>query len=1536
MKPYKPVKIYRWLSRTKKILYIFDSHDEYIIKKEKEDVIEIVIIKETIYIDDNIEDAINKIGLYIQNIDKKISFPIYAWSNNKSLLFDIAKIKWSEYDVNPFNSMNFKSIELDEQITYNFNKNFIFDKECINIVFNSDVPTNLQNNKYYFIERKIDSYKNYKKRDTLLLTLKNHEINSKIVSESYNRIDFIYKIKKNTNELFYYYDILKTNELIDLIQYVDDYSKILYKLSKAHRIPTNILLNWVNPDKINKNKIINLYSFFNRTGYCKITIDEDNNIYITYIIDIRRSIKWDDIMTHKKLIIEYLEKNMNQYPIKTQELSLNLNIKIEVANTNLNVIAKKIGEYYDIFHVISDIKKNKQHINCIYKRSSNYSQKMDIGEYIKSRFNIGISKKEIILELDKIGIQGDIERIVEDEIELLNKGDEINEKQNINLNENGTIVGIEVYGQGYNISVINCPNKNELSYMLFWLMHIIAIANITATKKIVNIKKNVHVVPVVPVVPVPIQPDNNDNDDSESDNEFGKLEYDLESDDEMNGGAKGNKKGKNTSYFINMLHQADNELFGENYAREKCQHHSQPVVISKQEKKELEKNNNLHFDNIIEYGSSESNQNYYACPRLWCPISKIPLDPNVDDAKCPLPDEEPIESFWDKDKNIKRYVKLKNQNKKGICAPCCMRKEPNIKSIEKCKVFLNKDKKTKDVESQFNEEDEDIKDNYIMNQRAPIPFGRFGNIPEYLHKLLLGENVNIEQCNKSLNKSIKCFVRKGISHNKIKNINSSSNNDSLLSSISYILNFKNKKELIKDIIKKIDIITYISLENGDICKEFMSVKALFAKDNSKLINEMKNANINMHVDYENEYSLSRMLNIYYSYKKFLSYLSNNEIDDKNPEYIYTIIKILYDIVLIIWEGKDKTENITFKCPYYSSYKEIIGNDLNPDIGMIIKDNFYYEPIEFKMRNTEGTKILKLKEYKELEEVINVCNIKDVSKSYVKLYTYNNWINSKILKNINKFKINIIYINDDLTIDKVMTKGNFLISFEKIRLSILPILIRDFKISNQNIRFYKDDVKKRSVFNNSIFKYDLELFSEKCHELKLTFNLGVNKKNTDIELYNTLTLSDEKISNGEIIHYDKNNRYYTLNNIEIINSNRYHKLQNYVGKVISSKYTDVMLNKLNNLSRIDRKRELLKLFRNMNKKVIPEISIILEEIPLNSKKDIDNWVNKNIINKKYNLFSNDIVENTKEFIFSQNVFHKNGERVLPSLFVDYNKDKPIKHFDTNIANKSKIEQTNIEYKDYVINNSSDKVKDIDDNLPEIFKGKEEKLSTKWTKNKKSKWNNIVAIKMDKYAKETIPEFVSWLSKKINTPVQYEEIVNSTKHKYYDIMNDKKLMFDHLEDPSYIKEWEYVSNKKFNTVQIFWNSFYEKLSEDKRIEYITNILKNNKLYTNDLNMLSISEILNVSILLIHRGKYGNFETTAEARGDIEDFRISSTFYPAISNINIRPLIIFLKTHDKDKQIYSLILDKNVNNLFMKYNDVPEYIKMLTNAHLEAKNK
>ena len=50
-----------------------------------------------VYIDDNLENVIAKIGYTINNDKGRF----YVWKGNKSILFDIKSIKWSGYSPNP-------------------------------------------------------------------------------------------------------------------------------------------------------------------------------------------------------------------------------------------------------------------------------------------------------------------------------------------------------------------------------------------------------------------------------------------------------------------------------------------------------------------------------------------------------------------------------------------------------------------------------------------------------------------------------------------------------------------------------------------------------------------------------------------------------------------------------------------------------------------------------------------------------------------------------------------------------------------------------------------------------------------------------------------------------------------------------------------------------------------------------------------------------------------------------------------------------------------------------------------------------------------------------------------------------------------------------------------------------------------------------------------------------------------------------------------------------------------------------------------
>jgi len=737
--PYIPVKVYKWISADKKELYIFDNN-----KGDN-------IINATIYQDNNIDDAINKIGLYLANENDG---PFYVWTNNRSLLFTINNVKWDGYNVNPFKAQNIQIHQRDPE--YIFHDKDLFNYDVVNIVYAKNLPKELKNNKYYFLNNRIiQPLKNYIKQDAKLLELRNKDdTNVKEINEIYHRINFEYNLDYVV--LSNIYDIMHTSQFIDMIQWVNDLSSILYKLYKKHKIKKEYFESWTNIDKITQINVLNIYSILNVNSFCKISIDNKGLILFNYILDSNTRIEYKDIEKHKKLIIKYLT-NIIKKPIHIKVNSLNVYKKFEIYKSSFSLLAKKIAEYYNIFHLIkSDIKT----LTCIYKRSCNYSNNIDIYSYIKSKLQIGIPKEEIIQDLNNLGIDTNINNFFNNDIEEGN-----NDK--ILIEENGTILTITRYNQGYDIYIRNCPNIKELHYLSFWLSKIISTSfddknkdNKTFIEE--NSKSNSN---------KSNKPDSPKKSDSPKKISSSSSSVDVNDIDfDSLGGAI--KKTEKSNYLINMLHAADKELFGENYARAKCQSLSQPVVLSPQEKQNLEDKGELYVDNIIEYGSSPDIKNFYTCPRLWCPQSKIPLSPDDPNPKCPLKNEEPLEMFADNDKTKKRYVKLIKPNEKNMCVPCCMKKEPKPDHINKCIINSNKNNKIINNESKDknHKNGEDIAENYIMNQNAPIPVGRYGIISEKLHNIIFQNSDNYVNCTKTLNKSHHCIVRKGIGNNKNNSI----------------------------------------------------------------------------------------------------------------------------------------------------------------------------------------------------------------------------------------------------------------------------------------------------------------------------------------------------------------------------------------------------------------------------------------------------------------------------------------------------------------------------------------------------------------------------------------------------------------------------------------------------------------------------------------------------------------------------------------------------------------------------------------------
>ena len=1454
-----------------------------------------------IYDDENLENAIIKLVKSIYNTDK-----FYVWKNNKSLLFNFKTINWDGYSVNPLEAKNLKSKQLKEPIIYEYN-NGLFTYSSINLIFEKDFPE-LNNNPYYFPNKSYPSLNQIKNKEEILKNLETINTNAIVdITTNIHKYDLESKLTKSYS-LVDIFEKLNTNDIIQFIQWINDNYKIIYKLHKYNKLTEDKFINWTDIKKITTINCINCYSILTTGTYAKLTINQDMKILLSYTINLRKNINWIEIRKNIDEIIKYCNSYLN-HKLNFTELGIKANIIYEIENVSMQNLKKKISEYIEIFDIL---KSNKETINLIYKRSSNYNKLgFDAHIYVKNCLYLGLEEEDIINQLIILNNlePAEAKQLVKEEQEFIFEMEQQNIKQQDNIvNKINTIIIIELYKTGFLVNIINIPNKKELENLTYWLSKIIA-SSIQKNKT--NIKK--------PIIKEP----SISSSSSESLNNYGKLSFSVSSspDSTTSGGALGKEKH---SYFINLLQKADKDLFQNNYARNKCQAVNQPIVFNKEYKDKLKNDGNYHFDNEITYGSKPDIKNIYACPRLWCPQSKIPLNPdNYPDVKCPIEGEEPMQMFFDNDPKKERFVKLIKPDENNICVPCCFKKKPKQEELNKCK-YYNDVKKTTII---INKDD-----NYLVNT-APIKVGRYGSIPQSLHELLFPD-IKFTLCSKMINKTDKCFVRKGINHKttkKIKNIH----NDSIIHAIASGLNFKSKEHFINNITKKLDLITFLSLENGNVCKAFMDRLPIIPENNKDLIIELEihliKFNLNSKLNDINKYNykLSRLLGIFNSYKKFISYLRSNDYPtDKSPYYLYSLISTIYNVLLVIWEKQGNTTSLL--CPYYTSFEDLIGSmELNNQILMLMKDKNYYEPIELKLKGVDGEKLINLNEYKHIKQIFKECNL--LKNTFNENYTLfnninslNTWVKVSNIGMKDKFIISTVVINNDLSITHFITKGGFFIITEKISISFLKRIIIDLDINE--IIFY-DDIIGNNI-NINILKNDYELFIEKCKILNINYDFGILDTSTKMENYYILNIQKLPLTN-DIIHSQIIDDLYKYQLINIKNNKKWYQLQ----LMIYLKLLTIPDSKFNELIPMSKNERIKLLFKELNLLKNPnknKLRVILEEIPFISKNHIKKFLNDFIIYYKYDFLNPLIKETKSQFIFSQIAI----QNEIPSKLLIYHPSTP------NIKFNSPTTKNYI----YNINTKNDDAK-----LPDIFKGTFEKLNSKWVMHKKSKWSNMMYVKNDNYNKTFIKDFYLWLADILNIKTTYEDLITSAFNDIQIIFTAKNIQSTKLliktlfDDPYFNKLLFNAISKKYTNYNIFWDQYYSKLLIEERKKIFNTIISNIKepIFPNDYFIIAMSKILNINIITIHRSKYGtNNKDEPVIRGDIEDLLLSSTFYKApTQNFENRPVIILYKYTDFYKTIYSLIVDKTIiptddRTIYMRMIDMPLAIKYLIDEHLKVK--
>ena len=1357
------------------------------------------VINEYIFQDCSKEEAINKIAYYINKDNSK-----HKHYDNKAPYYAWVKTSPFLYDIDTivwkgYDVNPFKSTDRkSDEINEPINKKYNKSKE----LFNTTDKINIVFKSDFDFDNKY-YYDNVRFKSN---TYK---------AGSDTKIIELYKLnivnnKKLSEE---YYNVVFGGYIVDIPALIVIFDK-LSTTAKIH------LIQYIN-NNFNKAyyKLYKKHAFKNRKELSRIfrlpndgkeciniyyTKNIEITIYATGIINItfnyqnRQWILMKDILKYMGELTTYISNVLNIGVVFT-ERSINARVKYNAYKTKFDDLKGEI-KTSDIF---TDLKENEYY----YKRTSNYKDRSAIDKNIKD--------------------------------DVLANNIKRNAKDATDIQDTKIIVKKE--GNGYMVDIKNAKSFFEFESLEFWVSKIIEKAiNVTqSTGDITSDRQGLS------------SPKHSQHSPSSQHSQHSPI-VDIRIQNRYLSSSSGGNKEVAKNYLINKLKNADKELWNDNNKSRKCQRVKQPIPLSKEEYIDFEKKGlNKFFDNSIVH-----NNNHYICPRLWCPKSNVPLDEGNPNAKCPAIDEKPMRLNDDmKNKNLPRYVYLKKKDN----IPCCGKKL--IKATDKSDG--NADSKG-DIDRDSNgDKDKDKDKNYIM-KNYPIYYNkRFGDIPEELYKILYPVNYKeyLDSCRSpnNINKK-RCILRKGLIN--IDEIPDKYGNryDNIINTIAYLVD-ETKETFIENIKNKVDILTYISLDNGNICKDFGDNEPVLYEYNRDLYGELKKhlyiinkkSKINIELpkfDSKNEkavFQISRLLYIYKSYKKFIEYISaDNYPEDKGVQYLYSLVAFVYKKLLIVWENTINTANIVPSIDliapdyiddiisYYGLHKkpEIImilkekwkvdgNNDDNNKhrdnkLYEIMKDNdniYFYEPLIIKTINMEKKHML-LSDYPNIKNIINY-NPKNNKKHNI--FSNLKYINNLIKDQSQKYSIDAIIINDNYTIDKIMLKNNILIRFKQQGTIILPYLMKELNI---NKVFFLDDIIG-NTYNITIINKVYAKFENKINMLNdfgITLDIGVNNFRSSEIMKNTLTIRRDS-GQGQIILFGKKSEYeeYSDRNANVIKrwaDTRLH-VKNKLLVLLESNSREIREH--SKRGRTTFIKYLLDIVsedegNNSNKK---KIQIILEEIPIYTKEGINDWYANSLLHTKYdyiNELSDKFVDDGSELLFTQYLVKKN----IPKNILYYHEASPniiydssdgvaaLNHYD-NIYDKN--DGVGVGIGDKNDGNSSDRKKGTIV-MPKIFEGVPKDLNSKWTKYKKKIWWQLKYIKNDYDASNIIELFGYFKSIDNDIVNDYNDIIKKTfkyyKHEFNKNINDLSdtaKIKDIFKDPYFYNAYLTAMNSVNNTKKTF---------------------------------------------------------------------------------------------------------------------------------------
>ena len=452
----------------------------------------------------------------------------------------------------------------------------------------------------------------------------------------------------------------------------------------------------------------------------------------------------------------------------------------------------------------------------------------------------------------------------------------------------------------------------------------------------------------------------------------------------------------------------------------------QPVILTTEEKNEIDKHHRDAYTSSIQYGTSPGKQYHYICPRYWCMSEGVPLThKDVEDGKCGgkvidfsaeevtadsgyiyefrarrqgeheaknkfIPKQRSDESD---DKFAARKAMIDNEAKDGNyyhwhapgftkddshpdgkCVPCCFKIPKNDESkwpsdglgkrIERCEASSLAAEGTPKETHQS----QSAKVSYVMGpEKMPVPNNRWGYLPISLQKFF---QFDCKQCYypedpKIIKPGVRCILRRGVESSLKQSFVACIANlyGSLTQSSTTVFDMKER------IIASMNLKQFASYQNGNLVNDFST-----STDTS--ITSYTKDPLYVEIDMKDPAQEAYFNNVVSAYNNFCNFLRSDEVIDYT--YLWDIICSPNDnlfvtglnlVVLEIPED-DMTANVNLICPtnYYSTEKFAWGR---PTF-IVFKKADFFEPVFVYDSTTQEQIRLFMRPFKHVPQTDKTC------------------------------------------------------------------------------------------------------------------------------------------------------------------------------------------------------------------------------------------------------------------------------------------------------------------------------------------------------------------------------------------------------------------------------------------------------------------------------------------------------------------------------------------------------------------------------------